>query len=122
MVPEQNAWLVGHHPKFKLFGFEKTFDIELQKDTETIGTKEVNTQEEYALDSISNEKLSAGIYKIIVRSNDYLDETNFNLIEWSDLKLNQSDFQIENYPSKEGSKFKTVGPLTICMEEEEHGA
>ena len=117
MIPEQNAWLVGFHPSIKVFGFEKTFDIAIIKNGESLGTKTIETQNQYSLDEIASQELNAGTYKIIARNNDYFDEVIFNLIEWDDLNFNQHDSIIENYPLIEKNTFKTMGPFTIELRE-----
>ena len=90
MIPEQNAWIIDHPPKIKLYGFEERFKAEISSESEILGTKTLETQFEYDLIELAHKKLDAGHYKIRVSSGEYLDEAIFNLIKWSDLTISNS--------------------------------
>jgi hypothetical protein len=85
-APEQNAWLVGHPPEVKIYGFENVFKLRLRAGSDEKFAKEQQRQVPLQLD----QKLAPGIYSLEASLNDQLLATrSFRLIEWEEIEAKQ---------------------------------
>lgn len=85
-APGQNAWLVGHPPAVKIYGFEETFVLRLRVgDIEKFAIPQ-SRQQAHKLDA----KLPAGVYSLEVEwSEQVLATRTFRIIDWDDLEMGE---------------------------------
>jgi hypothetical protein len=82
-APNQNAWLVGHPPEVKIYGFESQFTLWLMDADEIRFCCVHDCQQPLQLDS----NLEAGIYSLEAAWNDQVVATrSFRLIDWEEIE------------------------------------
>ena len=85
-APGQNAWLVGHPPEVKIYGFEETFVLRLSVGEEEKFAIPQFRQQSHLLDA----ELPAGVYSLEVEWNEQVLATRtFRIIDWDDLEMGE---------------------------------